>query len=105
MGRCVRPGDLQPRPGELWLKTLDLSPKSKTHIRSVMHSLLEFAMISRAMEIGRNPISLVRNVRATKRTRKAPVLAVAQFHALLKELHESFATMALLSVWSTSYHK
>jgi integrase len=29
--------DLQPRPVELWLKALDLSPKSKTHIRSLSH--------------------------------------------------------------------
>ena len=90
--------DLQPQPVELWLKVLELSPKSKSHIRSLMHSLLEFAMFSGAMEIGRNPISLVRNVGATKRTRKAPVLTVVQFHALLKELHEPFATIALLCV-------
>lgn len=90
--------DLQPRPVELWLKALDLSPKSKTHIRSLMHSLLEFAMFSGAMEIGRNPISLVRNVGATKRTRKAPILTVEQFQALLRELHQPFATIALLCV-------
>lgn len=90
--------NIQPRPVELWLKSLDLSPKSKTHIRSLMHSLLEFAMFSGALEIGRNPISLVRNIGATRSTRKAPVLTVEQFQALLKELHEPFATMALLCV-------
>ncbi|MGC1371278.1 MAG: tyrosine-type recombinase/integrase [Candidatus Sulfotelmatobacter sp.] len=90
--------DIQPRPVELWLRSLQLSPKSKTHIRSLMHSLLEFAMWSGALEIGRNPISLVRNIGATKRIRKAPVLTVEQFHALLKELHEPFDLMALLCV-------
>jgi integrase len=90
--------DIEPRPVELWLNSLALSPKSKTHIRSLMHSLVEFAMFDGSMEIGRNPISLVRNVGATRRTRKAPVLTVEQFHALLKELHEPFATMALLCV-------
>jgi len=36
--------DIQPRPVELWLRELPLSPKSKTHVRSLMHGLVEFAM-------------------------------------------------------------
>jgi integrase len=90
--------NIEPRPVELWLKGLELSPKSKTHIRSLMHSLLEFAMFDGSLVIGRNPISLVRNVGASKRIRKAPVLTVEQFYALLIELHEPFATMALMCV-------
>jgi integrase len=90
--------DIQPRPVELWLKSLNLSPKSRTHIRSLMHSLIEFAMFSGAIEIGRNPISLVRNVGASRRIRKAPVLTVEQFQSLLKELREPFATMSLLCI-------
>jgi len=31
--------DIQPRPVELWLRELPLSPKSKTHVRSLMHGL------------------------------------------------------------------
>ncbi len=31
--------DVQPRPVELWLRELPLSPKSKTHVRSLMHGL------------------------------------------------------------------
>lgn len=63
-----------------------------------MHSLIEFAMFSGSLEIGRNPISLVRNVGASKRIRKAPILTVEQFHALQAQLHEPFATMALVCV-------
>ena len=90
--------DIEPRPVELWLKSLGLSPKSRTHIRSLMHSLLEFAMFDGSLAIGRNPISLVRNFGASKRVRKAPTLTVEQFHALLNELHEPIATMALVCV-------
>ena len=36
--------DVQPRRVELWLRTLEQSPKSKTHVGSLLHSLLEFAM-------------------------------------------------------------
>jgi integrase len=90
--------DVQPRPVELWLRNLPLSPKSRTHVRSLLHSLLEFAMWSGLLDIGRNPISLVRNSGATRRVRKARSLTVEQFHALLRELREPFATMALLCV-------
>ena len=90
--------EVQPRPVELWLRNLPLSPKSKTHVRSLMHSLVEFAMWAGLMQIARNPISLVQNTGATKKVRKARNLTVEQFHALLKDLHEPFATMALLCV-------
>jgi len=90
--------DVQPRPVELWLRELPLSPKSKTHVRSLMHGLVEFAMWSGLLDISRNPISLVQNIGATRRVRKARSLTAEQFQALLKELHEPFATMALLCV-------
>jgi integrase len=89
---------IQPRPVELWLRELPLSPKSKTHVRSLLHGLVEFAMWSGLLDITRNPISLVKNMGATRKVRKARSLTADQFHALLKELHEPFATMALLSV-------
>jgi integrase len=89
---------VQPRPVELWLRELPLSPKSKTHVRSLMHGLVEFAMWSGLLDISRNPISLVQNTGATRKVRKARSLTAEQFHALLKELHEPFATMALLCV-------
>ena len=89
---------LQPRPVELWLRDLPLSPKSKTHVRAMMHALVEFAMWAGIMDVSRNPISLVRNIGATRKTRMARSLTVEQFHALAKELEEPFATLALVSV-------
>jgi integrase len=50
------------------------------------------------LDIGRNPVSLVKNKGATRKVRKARSLTVEQFHALLKELQEPFATLALLCV-------
>jgi integrase len=90
--------DVQPRPVELWLRERPLSPKSKTHVRSLMHALVEFAMWAGLLEMSRNPISLVQNKGATRKVRKARSLTTEQFQALLKELHEPFATMALLCV-------
>jgi integrase len=90
--------DVQPRPVELWLRELPLSPKSKTHVRSLLHGLVEFAMWAGMLDISRNPVSLVRNIGATRKVRKARSLTAEQFHALLKGLQEPFGTMALLSV-------
>jgi integrase len=90
--------DVQPRPVELWLRELDLAPKSKTHVRSLMHAVVDFAMWAGILEMGRNPISLVINKGASKRVRKARSLTTGQFHALLNALEEPFATMALLCV-------
>jgi integrase len=63
-----------------------------------MHGLVEFAMWSGLLDISRNPVSLVRNIGATRKIRKARSLTAEQFHDLLKELQEPFATMALLCV-------
>jgi integrase len=90
--------EIRPLAVELWLKSLNLSPKSKAHVRNIMHLLLEFAMMSGILEAQRNPISFVRIRGVSRRIRKAPVLTVQQFGALLKELHEPFATMALLAM-------
>ena len=43
--------DLEPRPVELWLGSLSLAPKSKTHIRGLLRNLWDFAAWSG--EIGR----------------------------------------------------
>src|SRR5580698_1402323 len=71
--------DVQPRPVELWLRELDLAPKSKTHVRSLMHAVVDFAMWAGILEMGRNPISLVINKGASKRVRKARSLTAGHF--------------------------
>ena len=50
---------LQPRPVELWLRSLALSPKSKSHVRNLLRILVEFAMWSGVLEVSRKPIDLV----------------------------------------------
>ena len=50
------------------------------------------------LEINRNPISLVRNIGATRKVRKARSLTAEEFHALLRELREPYGTMALVRV-------
>src|SRR6266849_11197833 len=78
--------EIQPRPVELWLKSLSLSPKSKAHVRNMMYMLLDFAMWAGVIEVARNPIELVVVKGATKRTRKPRSLTVEQFQQLSAEL-------------------
>lgn len=90
--------EVQPRPVELWLRQLKLSPKSKTHIRNLMHVLLDFAMWAGLLAVSRNPIDLVVVKGATKRMRQPRSLTVEQFQRLSTHLREPFGTMALICV-------
>ena len=90
--------DIQPRDVELWLRNLNLAPKSRAHIRAILRILVDFAMWCGVMQVCRNPIELVVVKGATKRTRKPRSLTVKQFQELLIELEEPFRTMAQVAV-------
>ncbi len=90
--------DVQPRPVELWLKELPLAPKSKTHVRSLMHSVVEYAMWAGKLKLGRNPMALVQNKGAGQKVRQPRSLTAEQFQALLSELREPFVTISLVSL-------
>ena len=53
---------LQPRPAEIWLSSLDLSPKSRGHVRGLLHIIWDYAMWSGIVPVQANPISLVTSV-------------------------------------------
>jgi integrase len=87
---------LQPRPVELWLSGLELAPKTRGHLRDLLHCLVDYAMWCGSIPVGTNPVSLVR-VRGSSKRRKQPrSLTVEEFHSLSKHLDEPFKTMVLL---------
>jgi integrase len=90
--------DLQARPVEMWLDSLPLAPKSKTHIRGILRSLWKFAMWKQDIPMQVNPISLVTVKGASKRMRKPRSLTVEQFRLLVSHLREPFNTLALVCV-------
>jgi integrase len=95
-GDCLL-SDLEPRPVELWLESLPLSPKSKTHIRGVLRNLWDFAAWSGdAPREQRNPMELVRIRGASKRIRTPRNLTVEEFRQFVQHLPEPYRTMALL---------
>jgi integrase len=83
---------------EQWLKELDLAPKTKGHLHNLMRVLFNCAMRWELIEIGENPMKLVRVRGASKREQEPTVITVMQFHRLLKELDEPCRTMAILDL-------
>jgi integrase len=78
---------------EQWLRSLQLAPKSKTHIRSLMHLLFQNA---RRWEMtNRNPIDLVRQ--SSRRLRIPRVLTEGEISLLLEQLPEPYNTMVLVA--------
>jgi integrase len=92
--------DVQARPVELWLESLELSPKSKVHIRGILRILWDYAMWAELVPTQRNPMELVDVEGASKRTREPINLTVEQFHTLLKALGDDLCwrTLLLLSL-------
>jgi integrase len=78
---------------EQWLRGLELAPKSKLHIRCVMHVLYECA--ARWELVEQNPITRVRQ--GGSRLADPEVLTAAEFLALLEELTEPYRTMVILA--------
>jgi integrase len=90
--------DLQPRPVELWLESLPLAPKTRGHLRELLHRLVDYAMWRGSIPVGTNPISLVRVRGSSKRRRQPRNLTVEEFHTLSKHLGEPFKTMVILQL-------
>lgn len=88
--------ELQARPVDLWLQSLDLAPKSKVHVRGLIRALWEFAMWHGYVPTQRNPMELVTINGASKRRKKARSLSVEDFQKLLEQLQEPFRMMTLM---------
>jgi integrase len=83
---------------EEWLAHLALAPKSKGHVRSIMHILFTWAMKWEYIDIERmNPMSLVRVEGSSKRLRQPRILSVGEFRLLLEYLEEPIRTMCCVA--------
>lgn len=90
--------ELQPRVVELWLRSLDLAPKSKVHVRGLLHTLWDYAMWRGDMPTQRNPMELVEVKNASKRLLKPRTMTIEEFHRLSAMLTEPYRTMATVGV-------
>lgn len=90
--------ELQPRPVHLWLESLPLAPKTRGHLRDLLHLLVDYAMWRGSIPVGTNPVSLVTVRGSSNRQTKPRSLTVDEFHVLAKHLGQPFKTMALLQL-------
>ncbi len=86
-------GGVRPIDVEAWFKSLPLAPKTKAHIRSLMHLLFQCAR--RWEYTDTNPIDLVRQ--GARRLEIPRVLTPEEFSALLAYLKEPYRTMVLVA--------
>jgi len=80
---------------EDWLKCLSLSPKTKAHIRSLMHTIFQCARRWELIE--KNPIELVRVRGGSKRLRTPRVLTPEQFCLIPPLLSEPYRTQVWIA--------
>jgi len=86
---------VKPMAVEDWLRNLTLAPKTKSHVRSLMHTIFQCA--ERWELIEKNPIKLVRVKGGTKRLKTPRVLAPEEFYSLLPFIREPYRTMVLVA--------
>jgi integrase len=94
----ARIAELQARPVELWLDSLLLSPKSRSHVKGLVRILWDYAMWRGDVPTQRNPMELVTIKGASKRIRSPRSLTVEEFHKFVSCLAEPFRTIALVCV-------
>jgi len=82
---------------ERWLESLDMAPKSKGHLKALLHRLYECAMKWGLYPLGRNPMELVDVKNVTKRLKRPRVLSYDEFWTLLSFLPDPYRTMVLVA--------
>ncbi len=90
--------DVRPTLVQDWLRRLDLSPKYKGHIRSLMYRLFDKAMLWELLEVDRNPMDLVEVKGISKRKKRPCVLQVKDAWQILDELAQPYRTIVLIAL-------
>jgi integrase len=90
--------DVQARPAELWLESLELTPRSRAAVRGLLRILWDFAMWRGDVPTGRNPMELVRIKGSSKRTSKPYSMTVDEFQRFVQHLRDPFHIICLVCV-------
>ena len=88
---------MKPLSVQEWLRNLDAAPKTKGHVKSIMHRLYEKAMLWEMVDWQRNPMELVEVKGISKRRKKPVVLTVDQYYLILSLLPEPYRTMVVVA--------
>ena len=88
---------LKPMKVQEWLRNMDVAPKTKGHIKAIMHRLYEKAMLWEMVDWQRNPMELVEIKGISKRRKKPVVLTTDQYYLILNLLPEPYRTMVTVA--------
>jgi len=80
-----------------WLKGLEAAPKTKGHIKAVMHRVFEKAMLWELVEWQRDPMQLVEIKGISKRQKRPLILTVEQYFIVIALLPAPYRTMAVVA--------
>ena len=83
---------------EQWLKSLDLAPKTKGNIRNVMAVIFNCAMRWGLVDVGVNPLALVRVKGISRRQVEPRILDVKEIPALIAKLREPCRTAVIVAL-------
>lgn len=95
--RPTRLNRVKPIAVQEWLKSLEAAPKTKGHIKALMHRLYEKAMLWEMVDLQRNPMQLVEIKGISKRQKKPLILTVEQYYQLLDLLPQPYRTMIVVA--------
>ena len=87
--------NVKPMVVEDWLNALKLAPKTKSHIKQLLHVIFGCAM--RWELTDKNPISLVRVRGGSKRLKHPRILGPEEFGRLAAAVKEPFRTMVMVA--------
>ncbi len=93
----ARLNQIKPVGVQEWLRAIDAAPKTKGHIKSLMHRLYEKAMLWEMVDLQRNPIELVEVKGISKRRKRPVVLTVEQYYQLLDLVPRPYRTMVVVA--------
>ena len=83
---------------ELWLKSLDLAPKTKGNIRNVMAVIFNCAMRWGLLDLSVNPVGLVRVKGISRRQTEPRILTSDEIQALTGKLAEPCRTAVIVAL-------
>lgn len=88
---------IKPLPVEKWIESLNLAPKSKGHVRSMMHLLFNWAMRWELIPFQINPMNLVCIKGSSKREREPRTLTTEEFRRFIEHVAEPCRTMCVVT--------
>jgi integrase len=90
--------EIKPMAVRAWLRSLDLSDKSRSHVHGLLRQLYSAAMLWEWFPFGENPMALFKSQNPVAKKRKI-ILTVEQFGAVLRLIPiEPFRTMVLTAM-------